>query len=58
MRGSDLDQFLTIMVVHLVTTVLGGLYVYKRGATPARTAVLAAWVILFFPVAYNVMKFI
>jgi len=52
------ETFLPILAAHLITSVLGGLYVYKRGATPARLAGLVAWVVLFFPVAYNVMKFL
>ncbi len=53
-----MENFLPIMVVHLTTTALGGFYVYKRGATPGRVVAVGTWAILFFPVAYNVMKFI
>lgn len=48
--------FLPIMAVHLSTVALGGLYVYRRGATPLRLTVLGGWTLLFFPVAYNVVK--
>lgn len=53
-----MENFLPIVAAHLGTSILGGLYVYKRGATPARVVPLAVWVVLFFPVAYNVMKFL
>ena len=49
--------FLPIMAVHLSTVALGGLYVWRRGATPLRLALLGAWTLLFFPVAINVAKF-
>lgn len=52
-----MSSFLTIMTLHLATTALGGLYVYRSGATPIKAAAIAAWAILFFPVAYNVAKF-
>lgn len=52
------STFLPIMAVHLGTVALGGLYVYRRGATPLRLALLGAWTMLFFPVAYNVAKFL
>ncbi|MCW8914655.1 MAG: hypothetical protein OQK24_02245 [Magnetovibrio sp.] len=52
-----MEHFFPIMVAHLTTTALGGFYVYKRGATPVRVVALGTWAILFFPVAYNVVKF-
>ncbi|HEY9081071.1 hypothetical protein [Magnetovibrio sp.] len=53
-----MEHFLPIMAAHLGTTALGGLYVYKRGATPVRVVAVAVWAVLFFPVAYNVVKFL
>jgi len=53
-----METFLPIMMAHLITTALGAFYVYRRGATPARVVAVAVWAILFFPVAYNVVKFI
>ena len=53
-----MDTFLPIMAAHMGTSVLGGLYVYMRGATPPRVIALVVWVVLFFPVAYNTAKFI
>jgi len=53
-----MEHFLTIMAAHLSTTALGGFYVYVRGATPRRVIAVAVWAILFFPVAYNVAKFL
>ena len=52
-----MNSFLFIMAAHIATTALGGLIVYRRGATPITIAALAAWALLFFPVAYNVVKF-
>ena len=53
-----MSTLLTIMAVHITTTALGGLYVYRQGVTLPRIVALALWAVLFFPVAYNVMKFI
>ena len=53
-----MEHFLPIMAAHLGTTALGGAYVYLRGATPPRVITLVVWGGLFFPVAYNVVKFI
>lgn len=52
-----MEYFLPIMAAHLGTTAAGGFMVYRRGANPTNVALLAAWAILFFPVAYNVVKF-
>jgi len=46
------------MAAHLGTTALGGVYVYMRGATPPRVIALVVWGVLFFPLAYNVVKFL
>jgi|GEM_PF-1517344 len=53
-----MEHFLPIMAAHLITTLAGGLYVYLRGATPPRVITLVVWGVLFFPVAYNVVKFL
>jgi len=53
-----MEHFLPIMVAHLGTTALGGAYAYWRGATPPRVIALVVWGVLFFPVAYNVVKFL
>lgn len=52
------ETFLPIMAAHLVTTALGGLYVYRRGATLPRVLALGIWAILFFPVVHNAVKFL
>lgn len=53
-----MTTFLPIMTAHLITTALGGLYVYRRGATLPRVVTLGLWAVLFFPVVHNVVKFL
>jgi len=53
-----MEHFLPIMAAHLGTTALGGVYVYLRGATMVRIIAVFVWAVLFFPVAYNVVKFL
>lgn len=52
-----MSTFLTIMTLHLATSGVGVWFIYRRGVTPVSFALVAAWIILFFPVAYNVMTF-
>ena len=52
-----MSTFLTLMILHLSTTALGALYVYRSGATLGKIIAIVAWGIFFFPVAYNVARF-
>jgi hypothetical protein len=53
-----MNTFFIIMALHLSTTALGAFIVYRRGATPVTLAAIVAWAVLFFPVAYNVARFL
>lgn len=53
-----MDTFINLLALHVFTTALGVFYIYRRGVTAANVTVVGSWTILFFPVAYNVMKFI
>ena len=53
-----MTTFIPIMAAHLLTTALGALYVYRKGATLPRVVALGLWAVLFFPVVHNVVKFL
>ena len=54
----DMDTFLAIAAAHITTTALGVFYVYRHGASLANVTVVAVWALLFFPVVYNLVKYL